>query len=89
MKFVLCYLIFINLLSVIVCILDKNKAKKGKWRVSEKTLFGLSVIGGSVAMYFTMKAIRHKTHHKRFMIGLPIIIVLQSAIMIYVFYRFT
>lgn len=61
---------------------DKTSAKKGKWRVPEKTLFILSALGGSAAMYITMKAIRHKTQHKRFMIGIPAIMIVQAMLII-------
>lgn len=72
-----------NLSSIVICIFDKSQAKRGGWRVSEKTLFALSIAGGSVGMYATMCLVRHKTKHKRFMIGLPIIILLQSVILLW------
>lgn len=72
-----------NALAVLLCIADKIKAARGLWRISEKTLFAVSLIGGAAGMLLCMKTIRHKTCHKRFMIGLPIIIVLQ--IMVFVF----
>ena len=78
----LIYFICINLISVAVGITDKRKAIKGSRRVSEKTLFALCFLGGSVGMYLTMKAVRHKTLHKRFMIGVPLIFLLQIAIVI-------
>ena len=78
----LIYFISINLISVAVCITDKRKAIKGSRRVSEETLFALCFLGGSIGMYITMKVIRHKTLHKRFMIGIPLIILLQTAIAI-------
>ncbi len=77
------YLIFINVVAVIICIIDKLKAKIDGWRVSEKTLFIVSAIGGALGMYITMQLIRHKTKHKRFMIGLPVIILVQCALLIY------
>ncbi len=76
---IIIYLVLVSVISVVACVADKNNARKKKSRVSEKTLFALSVCGGAVAMYLTMQAIRHKTKHKRFMVGLPIIIVLQIA----------
>lgn len=82
------YIILISLVSVVVTIKDKSCAKKGKWRVPEKTLFILSALGGSVAMYITMKAIRHKTQHKRFMIGIPLIMAAQAAIIVLLIIRF-
>ena len=78
--FLLIYLAIINLIAVIVCVFDKISAKHKSHRVSEKTLFSLCILGGSVTMYITMHLIRHKTLHKRFMIGIPLIIVLQIAV---------
>lgn len=75
--FLLFYLVVINLISIIVTISDKNRSKKNKWRVKEKTLFTLAILGGSVSMYITMRIIRHKTKHLSFMLGIPAIIVLQ------------
>ena len=61
-----------------VTVYDKIASKRlPRHRTPEKTLFLLSVLGGSVAMYATMQLIRHKTQHKRFMIGIPLIIVAQ------------
>jgi uncharacterized membrane protein YsdA (DUF1294 family) len=74
------FIVAVNLLSVLVCIIDKHKAKTGGWRISEKTLFLLTFIGGGLGIYATMKLIRHKTKHKRFMIGIPIIIVMQLVL---------
>lgn len=78
-KVLICYFTVINLLSVIVCTVDKIKAARHSWRISEKTMWVLSLIGGSVGMYLTMKIIRHKTLHKSFMVGLPVLIALQIA----------
>ena len=78
------YLIAINLLATLICIYDKVMAKKKKWRVPEKTLFLISFFGGATFMYFTMMAIRHKTNHKRFMLSLPIVSVLQIIIFLYI-----
>lgn len=82
LKYFALYLGFINVIAAIICLADKLKAKTGGWRISEKTLFAVSLIGGSVGMYITMLVIRHKTKHKRFMIGIPIIIFIQTAILI-------
>ena len=78
MKSILIDFAVISLITAIVTVYDKKAAKKyPKNRVPEKILFLLAIIGGSVAEYLTMLKIRHKTKHKRFMIGLPIIILLQ------------
>ena len=77
---VLIYIAVISLISVIVCIYDKIAAKKfTKHRTRESTLLLLSAIGGSVAMLVTMRCIRHKTKHVKFMLGIPLIILLQVA----------
>ena len=61
---------------------DKSRAKRHKRRIPERTLFITAILGGSAAMYITMLTIRHKTKHKRFMIGLPLIILAQTALLI-------
>ncbi len=81
----LLYLAVVSLISVIITAHDKSAAKKGKWRVPEKVLFLFALLGGALAMYVTMKAIRHKTLHKRFMIGLPLIFLMQTGLVIYYF----
>lgn len=78
MEYILIYFAVVTLITCIVTIYDKIAAKKWpKHRVPEKILFLLALLGGSVAEFFIMLKIRHKTKHKRFMIGLPIIILLQ------------
>ena len=83
MDIIFYWLAVINLSSAVICIFDKSQAKRGGQRVSEKTLFALSVAGGALGMYTTMCLIRHKTKHKRFMIGLPIIIFIQAVILLW------
>lgn len=86
--FVLSYFVLISLITFAVTYADKRKAIKSKRRVPEKTLFLLAFMGGSVAEYLTMKVIRHKTLHKRFMIGLPIIIILQILAIVTAYLHF-
>lgn len=88
MLYFVLYLVFINIVAVIVCITDKIKARLDDWRIPEKTLFVISVMGGALGMYVTMNLIRHKTKHKRFMIGLPLILLLQAAFLIYVLSKY-
>ena len=78
------YLALISLVSIIACIYDKAISKKNKveLRIPEKTLLILSALGGSIAMLVTMLAIRHKTKHVKFMLGIPLIIILQVAAVI-------
>ena len=78
----LIYLAAISLISIVVCIYDKFAAKHNpKHRTRERTLLLLSALGGSVAMFATMQIIRHKTKHVKFMLGIPVIFVLQVALL--------
>lgn len=79
MRFWLVYIAAVSVAALFITVYDKRAAVCGKWRISEKMLFFTALLGGSVSMYLTMKTVRHKTRHKRFMIGLPIIIILQIA----------
>ena len=88
MKFFLAYFLIISLISVFVCCYDKRQAIKGKHRVSEKTLLYLCVFGGAVVMYLTMRIIRHKTQHNKFMVGIPVIILLQAVAIVLIFQKF-
>ena len=74
------YFAIISIIAIIITCYDKHLAKKENFRVPEKKLFITAILGGSIAMYCTMRLIRHKTKHKRFMIGLPLIMILQLAI---------
>jgi len=86
MKIFFAYLAAVSIIAVIITVHDKSAAKRHKRRIPEKALFGAAALGGSAAMLLTMVAIRHKTKHKRFMIGLPIIIFLQTVLAMVTFY---
>ena len=73
------YLCAVSLLTAAVTAADKIRAKKHRRRISERTLMLLAVLGGSAAEWITMRLIRHKTLHAKFMIGLPLIFLLQLA----------
>ncbi len=82
-EFIVIYLLIISLITALVTIYDKRAAKKyPKNRIPEKVLILLAIAGGSFAELLTMLKIRHKTQHKKFMIGLPVIIVLQIVVII-------
>ena len=87
-KYFYIYILVISLLSMIYTIVDKKLATRKKRRVRERTLFILAGFGGSIVMYITMKLIHHKTRQKRFMFGLPIIFMLQVAILFFIFSGF-
>lgn len=82
------YLGIVNVAGFILPVVDKRRAKKDRWRIRESTLFLISALGGSVAMYISMRLFHHKTKHKRFMIGIPVIIVLQLGALFAVWYFF-
>ncbi len=71
------YLAWINLISICVTLWDKWAARRHLRRIPESVLLLLGLLGGSFGMYLAMKAIRHKTLHKKFMIGLPLLMALQ------------
>ena len=77
------YLLGINAVTFIVYGIDKYKAKKAKWRISEATLLLLAVLGGSIGAWMGMKVWRHKTMHKKFKYGIPAILLIQIALMAY------
>jgi len=85
MQYFYVYLAAVSVIAVILTLRDKRAAKKHEWRVKESTLLTVSAIGGSAAMLLTMLTIRHKTKHTKFMAGIPVIIVLQVVIYIFVF----
>ena len=84
LKILFAYLAIISVISIIVCIWDKKISKKNKveLRIPEKVLLILSALGGSVAMLVTMLITRHKTKHVKFMLGIPVILVLQVALVL-------
>ena len=77
------YLIFINVVTFLVYGIDKRKAKKGSWRISEATLLILAAIGGSIGALLGMKIWHHKTMHKKFKYGLPLIFIIQILLIGY------
>lgn len=79
---VLIYFVVISLISAVVTVSDKRKAQNGKWRIQESTLIFLSLLGGGISMYITMKICRHKTKKKKFMIGIPLIIFLHIGLLV-------
>lgn len=81
------YLICINIMTFLVYGIDKWKARNGKWRISEATLLLLAVIGGSIGAWAGMSVWHHKTLHKKFRYGVPLILIIQVALIIFMLYR--
>ena len=82
----LIYLFVINVATFFTYGIDKWKAKKSKWRIREAALIGLAVLGGSIGAWLGMKTWRHKTMHKKFKYGIPLILVAQLALLLLCFY---
>lgn len=77
------YLLGINAVTFIVYGIDKYKAKKAKWRISEATLLLQAILGGSIGAWMGMKVWHHKTMHKKFKYGIPVILLIQITLMTY------
>jgi uncharacterized membrane protein YsdA (DUF1294 family) len=81
-------LVVINLIAFILYGVDKHRAKNHQWRISEKTLIGIAVIGGSIGAILGMYIFHHKTKHWYFRYGLPVILIVQ-VVLVLVLYRMT
>ena len=89
MKYLLFYLIIVNAVSFVLMLVDKQKARKKKWRISEATLMGSAAIGGSIGALLGMYTFRHKTKHPKFPVGVPLILAAQIlfALVLYFWLR--
>ena len=83
MEFLFAYLLLINAAALIIMLVDKRKAIKNRWRIPERTLMTMAILGGSVGIYAGMQLFRHKTKHTKFAIGVPVILSLQIIIAVY------
>lgn len=81
------YLVIMNLAAFMAMGVDKSRAKRGAWRIPEKTLFSLSLLGGSIGSLAGMYAFRHKTRHMKFVVGMPAVLVLHITVAIVLLYR--
>ena len=88
MKYFWIYLAVMNVAGFVIMWVDKQKAKRHSYRISEKALFLTAIFGGSIGAKMGMELFRHKTHHKKFVYGIPAIIILQLAALFYFLYRF-
>lgn len=75
---ILLYLAGINLVGFILMGIDKHKARKHLWRIPERTLFLTAILGGSIGVFLGMHTFHHKTKHTSFVVGIPLIIVIQA-----------
>ena len=86
MLYVICYLLIVNIIAFFLMGIDKKKAQTGAWRIPEKTLFLYAIFGGGVGAIAGMQLFRHKTRHRSFVIGMPLILlawVILLAALIY------
>ena len=88
MNIILGYLLAVNIATFFLYGIDKYKAKKNKWRISEATLLTMAAIGGSIGALAGMRLWHHKTMHKKFKYGIPVIIILQVALAVYLLTNF-
>ena len=84
-KIAILYLIIMNVVGFSSMGVDKRRAKNSEWRIREKTLFLIAILGGSVGSILGMKIFHHKTKHTTFVIGMPIILLLQIILLIFLF----
>ena len=80
---IIIYLAVINIFGFLSMAIDKFKAKHNKWRIPEKTLFIFAILGGSIGSIAGMYTFRHKTKHTHFIIGMPLILIIQLALLVY------
>lgn len=88
LKVILICLAAVNLIGAAAVLLDKHRARRGAWRVRERTFFLLGALGGVPGVYGAMRLVHHKTLHRRFMWGLPALLLLQLAALGVLWYHF-
>lgn len=81
-KNIIIYFIIINIITFLVMYIDKKKAKWGRWRIKEATLFELVILGGGIGGILGMKIFRHKTKKPKFYIGFPMITIIEIILII-------
>ncbi len=80
MKYLIAYLLIVNALGFALMLVDKRKARRGRWRVPEATLMTVAALGGSLGSLLGMYAVRHKTRHPKFTFGIPVLLALQIVL---------
>ena len=82
------YLLIINLIGLLIMYFDKKKAKYGRWRIPEKTLLIIALVGGSIGAISGMYLFRHKTQKLKFTLGLPTILISEIIIITYILLKY-
>ena len=85
-KLLIAYLLIMNIAGVFIMAIDKSKARHHAWRIPEKSLFGVSLLGGSLGTWAGMYIFRHKTKHWYFVIGMPVIFVLHVLLLMFILF---
>ncbi len=80
------FILLMNIYGVFIIYIDKNKSKKNKWRIRERSLFLIAILGGAAGIMMGMTMFRHKTQHSSFTIGIPLIFILNILIGCSLFY---
>lgn len=83
-RIVFIYLVIINLIAFLLMAMDKSRARKHQWRIPEKTLFLSAILGGSIGAIAGMYTFHHKTKHWHFVIGMPAILIVQIALIVWI-----
>ncbi|PGT91260.1 hypothetical protein COD11_01885 [Bacillus sp. AFS040349] len=83
MTYLIGFYLIINLIGFTIMGMDKNRAKKGEWRIKESTLWLVAAIGGALGSYLAMRNFRHKTKHSSFKYGLPILTLVHIGLFVY------
>lgn len=86
-ELILIYLLIINAAAFLLMLVDKLKAKKNLWRIPESTLMASALLGGSVGALLGMYTVRHKTKHKKFTVGIPLILIAQIALAVFLIFK--
>ena len=77
------YIILINIIGFFIMLIDKKKAENGKWRIQEKTIFMVTILGGGIGTILGMYIFRHKTRVDYFTVGVPLIMIMQAVVIFY------
>lgn len=83
LKIIFFYLMIVNTVCYFMFFWDKRLAKRGRRRISEKSLFMSAILGGALGGLLAMYMFRHKTLHRKFKLGMPLILVIQMSVLVY------
>ena len=86
-ELIILYLLIINAIAFLLMLADKYKAKKNLWRIPEATLMTSALLGGSIGALAGMYTVRHKTKHIKFTLGIPLILIAQIALGVFLYLK--